>query len=59
MKLRDLQLVIQFVSETAFYVDELERERGEDMVDFWAVRERALKILTGWAMEASDEEVTA
>ena len=56
MEATDLQFLAKFISETAFYVEELEHHLGEELTDFWEIREHALRILTGQMMERMQEE---
>lgn len=47
----DLQFLSKFISESAFYIEELERYIGEELIDYWQTREHALRILTDQMIE--------
>ncbi len=42
----DACFLSKFISESAFYIEELERNIGEELVDYWQTREHAMRILT-------------
>lgn len=46
LPITDLQFLARFTTETAFYIEELERITEEEMNDYWETREHALHILT-------------
>jgi hypothetical protein len=43
----DALFLSKFISESAFYVEELERHIDEELLDYWQTRDHALRILTG------------
>lgn len=47
----DACFLSKFISESAFYIEELERHIGEELVDYWQTREHSLRILTGVMMQ--------
>jgi hypothetical protein len=49
----DTKFLCKFVSESGFYLEELERNIGEQLHDFWETREHALRILTGVLLQES------
>lgn len=49
----DAVFLSKFISESAFYIEELERHIGEELIDYWQTREHALRILTDVMIEQS------
>jgi len=47
----DACFLSKFISESAFYIEELERSIGDELVDYWQTREHALRILTDIMIE--------
>ncbi len=47
----DACFLSKFISESAFYIEELERNIGEELVDYWQTREHAMRILTDMMIE--------
>ena len=45
----------KFISESAFYVEELERHIDEELLDYWQTRDHALRILTEVLMQETKE----
>ena len=42
----DTLFLSKFISESAFYIEELERHIDEELLDYWQTRDHALRILT-------------
>jgi hypothetical protein len=51
MNSRDLDYLSDFIKVTAFYIEDLEDQIGEELLDFWQSREHALAIITEAMME--------
>lgn len=47
----DALFLSKFISESAFYIEELERHIDEELLDYWQTRDHALRILTEVLMQ--------
>ena len=45
--IEEVQFLAKFFTESAFYIEELERLIDEELTDFWEMREHGLRIVTG------------
>ena len=53
---RDLDFLTDFIKVSAFYVEDLEDQLGEELIDFWESREHALQIMTDLIMQKAEQE---
>jgi hypothetical protein len=59
LDIRDLRFLTDFVKNSGFYIEDLERCLCEDQIDFWQTREHALRILTDWMLQRIEHTATA
>ncbi len=52
----DAVFLSKFISESAFYIEELERHIGEELIDYWQTREHSLRILTDVMLQQTQTE---
>lgn len=52
----DALFLSKFISESAFYIEELERHIDEELLDYWQTRDHALRILTDVLIQETQAE---
>jgi hypothetical protein len=52
----DVLFLSKFISESAFYVEEIERHIDEELLDYWQTRDHALRILTDVLIQETQTE---